>query len=644
MALGSDMILSATVRSRFGEAVSGNEAWLEWSGTDGKPNRVKMMAGPALIRGVQTFAVTLPRLTGSVAYRTRVGGDASRPYLIRAVDRPAVTSLSALVEPPPYTRRTAGPARDPARIEAWEDSRVTLTIAGSRSLERAEVVWPLLASPATSTREGGPSRVVAFQPVDDGKHWSATVVAEESGPFLIKLNDEFGLENQPGAALRVVVRPDAPPTVALAGADEFKETSPDDDLTIAVAAPTTWRSRRPSCTTRSSEIRPRPAPPRVVSPRRSRAWGRPWPEAKPRSASARLGLKAGDVVGYRVRVADNRPAPRGPNITWSREHELRIIEHSESLGTRRETAQREALRTRLEGIQKSAATNRQQVDQLRYRADEIRRGHGDWDETKANELAQRETQCARGLGTAPDSRARSRGAPDVSSAGKDGASGRRRRESGGTVDVADGPPRRRCDQAPRRARAGRARLGTVSWKVDELKRKFDELARVDEDRRRLNALATREDDLAGRTDQATRADDRAEIEALAQEQDQLRRELDDVLKTSPALRARSWRRRGARPTRWPLEPVRSPKSSANLRGGPPMTSSAPRRSKRWPKKSVPWKPTRVDWPCASTNRWRKMVAAGSTPTLLPARATRSPVVILTRPATAPPRPRPRLIA
>ena len=81
---------------------------------------------------------------------------------------------------------------------------------------------------------------------------------------------------------------------------------------------------------------------------------------------APLALKPGDVVSYRVRVTDNRPAPRGPNVVWSSAHALRIIEHSESLQARHETADRQALRTRLEAIQKAVAANRQMTEQLRY--------------------------------------------------------------------------------------------------------------------------------------------------------------------------------------------------------------------------------------------------------------------------------------
>ena len=68
------------------------------------------------------------------------------------------------------------------------------------------------------------------------KRWSATVVAEASGPFALRLRDEYDLVNKPEAARRVVVRPDAPPTMAVAAPDEFKETSADDFLTLAIAA------------------------------------------------------------------------------------------------------------------------------------------------------------------------------------------------------------------------------------------------------------------------------------------------------------------------------------------------------------------------------------------------------------------------
>ena len=44
MAVGSDVSASAIVHSRFGEPVLRGDAWLDWTGTDGKPHRVPMAA------------------------------------------------------------------------------------------------------------------------------------------------------------------------------------------------------------------------------------------------------------------------------------------------------------------------------------------------------------------------------------------------------------------------------------------------------------------------------------------------------------------------------------------------------------------------------------------------------------------------
>ena len=44
VAVGSDVSVSAIVHSRFGEPMPRGDAWLEWTGTDGKPHRVRLAA------------------------------------------------------------------------------------------------------------------------------------------------------------------------------------------------------------------------------------------------------------------------------------------------------------------------------------------------------------------------------------------------------------------------------------------------------------------------------------------------------------------------------------------------------------------------------------------------------------------------
>ena len=109
VAIGADLPVSATVRSRFGEATPRADVWLEWTIDPGRPNRVKMAAEPAETASGQTFGVTLPKLTESLSYRVVFGSDSSRFHQIKAVEAPAVTSLKVYIEPPPYTKRPGAP-------------------------------------------------------------------------------------------------------------------------------------------------------------------------------------------------------------------------------------------------------------------------------------------------------------------------------------------------------------------------------------------------------------------------------------------------------------------------------------------------------------------------------------------------------
>ena len=108
--------------------------------------------------------MTLPRLTGSLTYRALVGGDASRRHQIKAIEPPAVAQPEGARRAPGLHETTGGAARDPARIEAWEDSRVTLEIEANRPLKQAEVTWPALAGTSEDRPSGAASsRVVSAQ-------------------------------------------------------------------------------------------------------------------------------------------------------------------------------------------------------------------------------------------------------------------------------------------------------------------------------------------------------------------------------------------------------------------------------------------------------------------------------------------------
>ena len=107
-----------------------------------------------------------------------------------------------------------------------------------------------------------------------------------------------------------------------------------------------------------------------------------------------LGLTSGDRLSYRVRVADNRPAPRGPNVVWSPSRTLVVSRRARSLRERRSEAQRRKLQDQIDRLRELAARLRQGTEQLRYAADAALRGNGPWTPAQQQELAERKREAA----------------------------------------------------------------------------------------------------------------------------------------------------------------------------------------------------------------------------------------------------------
>ena len=225
VAVGSDLAVTASVRPLFGIGPPPDTASLEWTPEeDANPQRIAMSpaSGPESTTpsdsSMRRFAFTLPRLARSIAYRVVSGEAASRRHTITALDPPAVAAISARVEPPPYTKLPTTIARDPARIEAFEGSRITLDITPSRPVRSIEIGWP--KPPGTKT-----DPIVATL-APDGRVGSATLDAEVSGPYTLALRDEHEIVSLPEPVRRLTVKPDAPPAVTRRGLEGVKEAEP----------------------------------------------------------------------------------------------------------------------------------------------------------------------------------------------------------------------------------------------------------------------------------------------------------------------------------------------------------------------------------------------------------------------------------
>ncbi len=527
-AIGSDFRVGATVAPRYGPDPAPDGAWLEWSDGSGAPRRARMASLPVDSGPSRKFEATLPALAGPITYRVATDSARSRSFRVTAVEPPTVASLTARVEPPSYTKLPAGLARDPARVEAVEGSRIVLTIGTSVPVGAVDLAWP-------SPPPAGPL-TIALTPAGDGRTSAATVGAEASGPFtLTPRRDRHGIDGRPDLR-QVVVRPDAPPTLAVRGPAAPGESGPDDVLEVAVAA-------RDDFAVASAELHyevRRKAAGAAPSPDADRPGHVDLPLAGLGTPTARgdgslplrqLDLRPGDSVTYRVRVLDNRPAPRGPNETWSSPRPLAIVATTEPMLARRDRARRESIQARLEEIRKANAANRREVEQLRYAADAAGRDASTWGPDRDAALAAREAEAravvdrlqllARDVEADPTFAPLAR--PARQAADVEGESARAQ------LDKA-----RRAEPARRLAEIRQAdgRLGAFGNRLDELARRLEALAKLDLDRQKLRDLAAREDELA---DKAGRPD--ADPGRLGADQDEVRRKLDDLVNKSPGLRA-----------------------------------------------------------------------------------------------------------
>jgi hypothetical protein len=562
IALGDDLTILAEITPRFGRTAAQGGAWVEWADMTGRRLRRHAMeenrdqatdqARHAVrAAGARAFRAELPRLAGSITYRVVSQSGESRRFRVKVVPPPAVAAIAARVEPPAYTKRPAALARDPARIVAFEGSRVTLTITTAAPVRSVTVTWP------EASKTG--SQVVPAAVAADGRTASVTLPTEISGEYAVSLRDGDGLASRPEPPRRLVVRPDEQPVVAVRGMEGIAEARSDDTLRIAVAtrddvavasAELHYEVERAAAPQRAagrahgvkgkgqSAVGQQGDAGRVVG--RLSGLGTPSARGELGLGLKALGLMEGDVVSVRVRVSDNRPAPKGPNVVWSSPQRLSIVARGEPLWARRSQAERKAIQERLDGLKRAAAQNRHETELLRYAADAVLRGNAKWDRDRREALADREAAAralsdelellARDLEADPAFHPLARPARQVAQVEAEAVRA--------TLDQA----KQAEDDAKRLAdlRQADLRQGAVSTRLDELQRAFDALAERAAEGGQLQALADREAQAAERAEALADPHippDRARLDQLEAEQNAVRNELDALLKKSPELRA-----------------------------------------------------------------------------------------------------------
>jgi hypothetical protein len=523
-AVGTEFPVQARLIPRFGSMRPPEVATLEWTDERGGwlpiPMTLKSSADGA---ARPTFEASVPQLVNSCRYRVSTASARSRAYQIIGASAPEACEFSARIEPPSYTRLPASDAKDPSKIEAIEGSRVVLSFYSCSPYRKFTLVWP---TSATSSK-------TIDTPPSDGKHAVVAVDAEATGPFVLTLLESVfhpGMDGLPHTR-QITVKADAPPTLALQGPPSRSEGRPDDVLQLGIAA-------RDDFGVASVEIHYEIR--RASSEAETQAGhstlkldglGTPLARGVASLPLRDLALQPGDSVAYRVLVNDNRPAPKGPNQTWSDARTITVSTKAEPMIAKDDRLRRESFQARLDEIRVANAANRRETEQLRYAADAAQRTGAAWDAGRDADLATREVEArsvedklqllARDLQNDPTFEPLAR--PTRQAAEVEAEAGRAQLEQA-----------RKASESSKRLvelRQADARLGALGNRLDEIRRKFDTLAKLDLDRQKLRDLASKEDALAS---QAAQGGDK---DKLARDQDELRKALDALLAQSPGLRA-----------------------------------------------------------------------------------------------------------
>lgn len=576
MALGDDLRVTATVAPRFplrmgsfGKSLPDpGAAWLEWDEADGTTRRIAMADAAAASEsdsesatqdgsGSHSFSVVLPKVAASLSYRVVSRSGESRKYRVTAAEPPAVKAIVARVEPPSYTKFPAVDIKNPARIDAFEESRVALTVTGTRPVVAGRLSWPGSPPDGASTPSTKPVMMtVDLTPNSEGAIVAKDLPAVMSGDYELRLRDALGLWSRPERPRRLAVRPDKPPVLLVRGprGEAAEEVRGDDVFRVGMAA-------RDDVAVASVELhyqveRAASSSPglgekavteeghSIASPRGLGTAAVAGELALPLKP---LGVKPGDVVSWRVRVADNRPAPRGPNVVWSGERRLTIVAKADPLWARRGQVGREEIQKELDALKKATAENRQATEQLRYAADAARNGNGTFDRDRVRELARREETAkdlvdglhkfASKLDEEPPFRPLARAARQTANVEAEAARA--------TLDQArqdEDPAKRFAD-----LRLADTRLSAVANRLEEIQRDLNAMAERENEVRRLQALADRQAEIAARAGGDEKQDgnpappaappDRIQLDRLAAEQNAVKNDLEAILRRSPDLRA-----------------------------------------------------------------------------------------------------------
>ncbi len=500
-ARGSDVAIHVEVRRRAKAITAADQTiyWLHWTDAAGTSDSRRLEWDAEASR----FVTTLPHVFHSVTFHATTRGAQSRIHRIHVADPPSIAGLHLDIDPPAYTGLPAK-SLDGAQgeVRAAERSRITMQLKFNEPVSSAELVWPA----AATANEHASHEVVALSLKLSADKRSASVdaVAITSGKFAFRLKNALGLTNT-DPTRTLVVDPDLPPAISLAGSDDpvavrlddrhvVKSDLRDDHGLTTVELHLETSTGQKHTTTLPAELLP------------SRQLAHDFP-----IDLADLALTPGQAVTYRLRAVDNRPVPQ-PQETWTKPRTL-MIQSSVTLPVDPQIAeQQQSVDDQIQSLRDDLADAKQALAALHAQTEKESLQQKNSDKSEPlDKLERQQAEIAEKLQQFAAELADNR----VTSALADRAASIAER------DVADAM--RKLDEA-RATAESRDQLAPLSQSIDRLtaaekqlrglETQVAELQRLEQDLADLDRLANKSDRLAEQLDQLDQQA-KAETAALA---------------------------------------------------------------------------------------------------------------------------------
>ncbi|MDX2035522.1 MAG: hypothetical protein SFX72_02635 [Isosphaeraceae bacterium] len=529
VAVGADLSVTVTISRLFDLAGSlPSRATLDWvEAGSSSPRRLSMVLQEEKDANRRRFEITVPRIARDLRYRIEADGEVSRRFAVEAVEPAIPERVTIVATPPAYTKRETTNIDASGPFEVLEGSTLDFTIVPSKPVGSVALDWP---GETESVRVEGSL-------ADDRRSATAKVVADRPGMhrFGIRLGaDDRGITSPP-VIQRLSVRADAAPTLTVEETPATQEAAPTDLLGVSVEAKDDFGVASVEFhyqVSRASAAEGAAAETGIAKSTLAELGG-PIAAGELSLPLAPLKLHPGDIVRYMIKVEDNRPAPRGPNVVWSEPFQLTIVERAEPILARRDRLHEQAIAERLRKLEAAAGENRREAEQLRYAADAAKRESKGWDDDHARSLARRESAAAEVRDGLREFAEDLRSDPTFHELARPAERLAELEAEAGRERLAKAAAATDAGERLELLRQADAGLGAVQLRLEEMKRRFEALAKLDADRRRLRDLAAKEDALAERLEAA----ESKQLDELLAAQLEAQRELDGVVERSPEMKA-----------------------------------------------------------------------------------------------------------